>query len=139
MEQFEKIDNSITEIRIRDALVKIKLSSDKFEKLGIKIDEYENPNKLIGFGELIRYFNETNPKIINATQKEIKSQLPNEIPKLMTIDKFYHLSVYEEERLPSQIETYQLIAKVLVKKDTKEWKPSLQPNNHWSNWESGHL
>jgi hypothetical protein len=40
---------------------------------------------------------------------------------------------------PSKQETFNLIAKVLVTKDVTNWKPTLEPNNSWKNWESGHL
>ena len=139
MEQFELIDDSIKQVHIRDSLIKIELNSKKYEDIGIKLREHNNPRKLIGFGDLIRYFTETKPKIINATEEEVKSQIPKDLKKIMTIDKFHHLSVYEEERLPSQIETYQLITNVLINRDSTYWEPKLKANNHWSNWESGNL
>lgn len=41
---------------------------------------------------------------------------------------------------PSSYETWQLIANVIRKKDVKEYKPTLKPNTHWSNWpDSGSL
>jgi len=31
------------------------------------------------------------------------------------------------------------IARILVARNPSLWKPTLPANNHWSNWESGHL
>jgi len=39
----------------------------------------------------------------------------------------------------SNQETFKLISKILLTKDTTYWKPTMKPNNHWSNWESGNL
>jgi len=139
MEQFELIDASISEVRIRGKMVKVELDANKYEAIGIKLREYDNPKKLIGFGDLIRYFSDTNPEIISATEKEIRTQIPDDLPKIMAINNFHHSSVYDKETIPSETETYQLIAKVLTERSADFWKPKLVPNNHWSNWESGHL
>lgn len=139
MEQFELIDPIIKKVQIRNEMVEVNLESEKYEALGIELRKHDNPQKLIGFGELIRFLSETNPKLVSATEEEIKTQIPNDLPKLMTIDKFYHLSAYDETKEASQIETYQLIANILVKQDSSIWKPKLESNNHWSNWESGNL
>lgn len=35
---------------------------------------------------------------------------------------------------PSSYETYRLIAEVLANRDPARWRPTLTPNNHWTNW-----
>ena len=139
MEQFELIDPTIKKVQIRDEMVEIDLDSEKYEAFGIELRKHDNPRKLIGFGNLIRFLSETNTKLVSATEEEIKTQIPIDLPKLMTIDKFYHLSAYNETKVASQIETYQLISKILIKQDSSIWKPKLESNNHWANWESGNL
>jgi len=57
----------------------------------------------------------------------------------MTIDEFHFVSVYQKSNPPSQQETYKLLAKILVTRDTANWKPTQKPNNSWKNWESGNL
>jgi hypothetical protein len=45
-----------------------------------------------------------------------------------------------ETARPSSYETWQQIAKVLATGDSSHYKPTLEPNTHWSNWpESGSL
>lgn len=45
-----------------------------------------------------------------------------------------------ETARPSSYETWQQIAKVLATGDTRYYRPTLEPNTHWSNWpESGSL
>ncbi|MEO8149572.1 MAG: hypothetical protein ABI723_18175 [Bacteroidia bacterium] len=140
MELFELISSSACEVKIRNSKIKIEHDFSKYESLGIELRDYDNPNNLIGFGDLIRYIHETNPTVINATEEEIEMQIPKDIPKLMTIDQFHFLSAYKKDNpSPSKQETFQLIAKVLVSGDMAFWKPTLKPNNHWTNWESGSL
>jgi len=139
METFELIGPDIKEIKIRDKFVPFDNYYKNYEKVGIEIRDYDNPKKLIGFGDLIRYLHETNPSLISATEDEIQKHIPKDIPKLMTIENFHFVSFYEKANLPSQQETYKLLAKILVTRDTTNWKPTQKPNNSWKNWESGNL
>ena len=107
--------------------------------LGIPTERYANPNNLVDFGSLARYLTAAHPDLAYATEPEIRTQLPGDLRKLLTIDAFEHLSVYEDDCRPSSLETYQLIAEVLVTRDVSRWQPTQPPNNHWSNWESGNL
>lgn len=45
----------------------------------------------------------------------------------------WNREIWENNR-PSSYETWQLIAKVIVTNDPKQYKPTLEPNTHWSNW-----
>jgi hypothetical protein len=139
METFELIGQNIKEIKIRDKFIPFDNNYKNYEKVGIEIRNYDNPKKLIGFGDLIRFLHETNPLLISATENEIRKHIPKDIPKLMSIDKFHFISAYEKTNPPSQQETYKLLAKILVTRDTTNWKPTQEPNNSWKNWESGHL
>jgi hypothetical protein len=139
LEQFELIDPKTKSIRVRKKHIPIALNANEYEQLGIKVRDYDNPRRLIGFEDVVRYLATTQPDMIRAKEQEIRTQLPVDLPKLMTINGFHHLSVYDEKRLPSQVETYQLLANILVERNPDLWKPILPPNNHWSNWESGHL
>lgn len=138
-EQFELISPDANEILIRNKKVNIEKNKTKYDEKLISIRDYDNPNKLISFEGIVRYLSETEKGLMSATEGEIREHLPNDIPKLMTIESFHCKSMYEPENLPSSYETFQQIAKVLVSKDTRHWKPKLTPNNHWSNWKSGQL
>ena len=139
METFELIGQNIKEIKVRDKFIPFDNNYKSYEKVGIKIRDYDNPKKLIAFEDFIRFLNETNPKIISATETDIKQHIPKNIPKLMTINDFHFVSAYDKTNPPSNQETYQLIAKVLLTRDTANWKPTQKANNHWTNWESGNL
>lgn len=139
METFELIGQNIKEVKVRDKFVPFDSNYRNYQKLGIEVRDYENPNKLIGFGGLVRYLHETNPALISATDDEIRMHIPKDIPKLMTIHEFHFVSAYEKTNPPSQQETYKLLANVLVTRDTTNWKPTQNSNNSWKNWESGNL
>ena len=139
METFELIGKGVKEIKVRDKFVPFNTDYRDYEKAGVHVRAYENPEKLIGFGDFVRYLNETNPSLIRATDEEIEDHIPKDLPKLMTITDFHYVSAYDKSGPPSAQETYKLIAQVLVTKDTANWKPTENANNHWSNWESGNL
>ncbi len=139
MELFERISAAATEVTVRDTKVPIEHDTEKYEALGIKIQASDNAKNLVHYGDLVRYIHETNPAVISATETEIQKHIPADLPKIMTIDSFHFVSLYENEIFPGQQETYQLLAKVLVNRDTAYWKPTMKANNHWSNWVSGNL
>jgi len=139
METFERIGKHITEIQVRDSFVPFDSNPENYEKVGIHIQSDDNPNHLIGFGDFVRYLHETNPQLLCATESELRRLIPNDLPKIMTINDFHYSSTYDKSNPPSQQETYQLIAKVLTTGDSSHWKPTEKPNNSWKNWESGHL
>lgn len=109
--------------------------------VSVRIREQDTPLSPAGmeFQDVLRYFADNTPELIWATEKELREHIPSDIPKLMTIDEFHYVSVYSDGHDPENIEMFQLIAKVLVSRDVAQWAPTLPPNSHWSNWNSGHL
>ncbi|SFW81799.1 hypothetical protein SAMN05661012_05144 [Chitinophaga sancti] len=139
METFELIDPTIKEVKVRDTIIPFDNNYKNYEKMGIKVRAHENTKQLIGYGDLVRYLNETNSSIISATQEDIRKYIPKDLPWLMTINKFHFESVYDKGNPPHRQEIYQLLAKILVTRNTKNWQPTQKANNHWTNWESGNL
>ncbi|UOU97057.1 hypothetical protein MUU74_11180 [Chryseobacterium daecheongense] len=135
IENFELIGENIKEIKVHNKVIPFNNNYKDYEKRGIKLRDFDNPKKLVGFGDLIRFYYETNPNLIAATEDEIKKYIPKNLKKIMTIDKFN----YDPSIQPSKQETYKLISRILVTKDTTNWRPKLKSNNNWRNWESGHL
>ena len=139
METFEFIGQNIERIKIQDKFISFDNDFKNYEKAGVKITSDENQKKLISFGNLIRFLNETNPNLISATEDDTKKHIPIDLPKILTIKEFHFTSIYDETNPPSKQETYQLIARILLTRDKNLWKPILKPNNHWTNLESGNL
>jgi hypothetical protein len=67
----------------------------------------------------------------------------------MTVDAWHHRYYYHYKNgpddevmgdAPGTYETFPLLAEVLATRDPSRFRPTLPPNNHWSNWpEAGQL
>jgi len=69
---------------------------------------------------------------------EVRRRLPADLPQLLQLAEWNQPDLFET--VPSQSETYQLIADVLESLDPTRYRPTLAPNTHWSNWpDSGSL
>jgi hypothetical protein len=139
MDTFERLSPDANEVVVQGRRIKIEHDTTKYAKAGINLNSADNPKHLIGYGDLVRYLNETEPFLLQPMESEIRKYISADLPKLMTIDKFHFASIYDKKNLPSKQEMYQLIAKVLVLRDSSLWKPTLKANNHWANWDSGNL
>lgn len=93
--------------------------------------------------DLGRYIAYEYADLCRATDAEKRAHLPANLPELMTIDQWHHRKwsyVHGAERpeptgtAPSSYETYRLVAEVLATRDPSRYRPTLPPNNHWSNW-----
>jgi hypothetical protein len=142
-DNYDLVKRSTTTVNIREKKVSVNQNPDDYEKRGIEISIIDNPNRLIDYSSLLRYWADTQPDTLLATDAELRTCLPADLPRLMQIDKWHHQSYSVEHNTgfrPSSYETYPMMAEVLVTKDTTRWKPTLQPNNDWRNWpEAGWL
>ena len=78
--------------------------------------------------------------LLLATEAERRLGVPADVPMLLQIDEWVHPKLLLEEERPSDCESFKLIARVLAKRDPKEYRPTEPPNTHWSHWpESGSL
>lgn len=138
---FELVSKEAKVIKVRNTELPIEHNSEKYFAKGIEIQDFDNPDNLIDYPSLIRYLDEENPELFRASEKELKTCLPKDLPFLMKIDKWHHKSYSEYGGdKPSSYETFHLIADVLVSKNINSWKPTLDPNNDWRNWsEAGSL
>jgi len=55
---------------------------------------------------------------------------------LLRLDQWHHPNLVDYE-LPSQNETFQMIANVIETGSAGYYQPSQPPNNHWRNWPLG--
>jgi hypothetical protein len=68
----------------------------------------------------------------------VRRRLPADLPTLLQLEEWNQPDPLETP--PSQSETYQLVAIVLESLDPSQYRPTLTPNTHWSNWpDSGSL
>ncbi|MFC4230764.1 DUF7003 family protein [Parasediminibacterium paludis] len=150
---FELVSKNIKQVKVRDTLIDIEHDKSVYIKKDITdtIYDHDNPEKLVDIPSLIRYLEEQHPELFRATDKELRTCLPKDLPMLMHIDSWHHeaYNLYRNYtsptqytykvlgKKPSEYETYKMIANILVSRDTTKWKPTLQPNNNWRNWREG--
>lgn len=136
------IDSNIKFINVRDQVIPIERDIAKYTQKGIKGSGFEDVKEHIDIVSLTRYLSELHPNYFKATNLELKSNLPKDIPFLGSIENWYHTNCIASSvtkgkflgTMPSQNETFQLIAKCLVNQDMSFYKPTLSPNSHWRNW-----
>jgi len=110
----------------------------RFISINGNIIPLDNSGEIQEYEDLLLYLYRMNPPITCATEYEIRTQLPLDIPKLMEIDEFHYISNYDSI-LPSKQELYMLISQIIVQKEPCLWNPTQIPNNDSNNWESGFL
>ncbi|MGH7172780.1 MAG: DUF7003 family protein [Gemmataceae bacterium] len=118
--------------RIRGKVVPINTNVDFFAAKGIELIE---PQKVHGF-ELLRSLLPEHRDLLLATEEELRQRVPPDLPCLLRLDEWAHPDLCDGE-LPSDSETFQMIAEVLVSGEPARYAPTKPPNTHWSNWPEG--
>ncbi|RMB62767.1 hypothetical protein EAX61_04100 [Dokdonia sinensis] len=99
---------------------------------GIELEEDDK----IFIWEFLRGLEPEHNKDFEATENEIRTRIPRDLPQIMELTEWNHPDCADSE-LPSRNETFQQIAKVLETGNTELYKPNVKPNNHWKNWPAG--
>ncbi|HEX5597356.1 MAG TPA: hypothetical protein VFX61_15265 [Micromonosporaceae bacterium] len=81
----------------------------------------------------------THRDLLLATEDELRGRIPFDIPEVLRLEE-WHQPVFDDDVLPSETETYKLLAEVLAAGDPGRYRPTLPPTTHWSHWpDSGTL
>lgn len=140
IENGQLLTKNISEIKVKDTLVPWNYTNTDFETSGITLRKRHNPQRMIDFPALVRFLDQTKPELMSASESELRTCIiPQNIPKLITIHDFHYTSLYRKPFIPSEHETYKLLAQIILNQDASMWKPTLVANNHWKNWTSGNL
>ena len=102
-----------------------------YQQHGIELEE-ERPAVF----ELCRYLADRYQSDVLGTESERRISVLPEMDQVLLLDEWHHPNVVEEE-LPSEIESFQQIADVLVSGDASRYATRESPNTHWSNWPEG--
>jgi hypothetical protein len=122
-------------IRIRDSIVLLDLAPEALTRKGI---EPEDPPQITG-AELLRGLVPEHRDLLLATEEELRGRVPPDLPLVLRLDAWHHPDLAGDE-LPSESETFKLIADVLVSGNPSNYRPTEEPNTHWKNWpEAGSL
>jgi hypothetical protein len=108
-------------------------SRGKFLDFGIRL---EDPGRVNVF-ELCRYLAAMHREEVLATPDELRGNLSPKMTQILQLNEWNHPNVVHDNCRPSNSETFQQLAKVLVTADSREYQPSLPPNTHWKNWPEG--
>jgi hypothetical protein len=119
------------EIYIRDQLIAFDCTPTTLAKKGISTADGQPTGT-----ELLRSLLPEYRDLLLANEKELRRQIPNDIPLIFHLDQWYHPDLAGDD-LPSGNETFQQIAMILCTGDTSLYAPSQPPNTHWSNWPDG--
>ena len=103
---------------------------------GRRIDLKAEPEE-----ELIEVFRRLVPArrdLLLADTEELRRRIPADIPEVLRLEEWHQPDLFETK--PSESEVYQQLAEVLATADPCRYRPTEQPNTHWSNWpDSGGL
>lgn len=115
-------------IMIRSNIVPFDISKSALAEKGVNVAD-----ERVTAADLLRsLLNEYREQFL-ATEAELRARIPEDLPLILRLDEWYHPDVANDER-PSENETFQMLAKVLATGDVSQFKPSKEPNTHWSNW-----
>lgn len=130
------------QVRVREQYLPIEQDKNEYAMRGIPLNDYLDTVEQIDYPAMLRYLAEKHSDLFRATDEELRTLLPKDLPKLFVIDKWHHQDYYVFPdgvnspfgKKPSSYETYPMIAEILVTKDLSKWRPTLAPNNDWRNW-----
>jgi hypothetical protein len=117
---------------LRNKLTPLIHDIEKYRKAGISLED----EKRINAFEFLRLLDKEYHEHLVATQNEIRDRIPLDIPKILELRDWFHPDLINDE-LPSENETFKQISKVLETGNIEFYKPTKEPNTHWSNWPEG--
>jgi|MudIll2142460700_1097286.scaffolds.fasta_scaffold118528_2 hypothetical protein len=127
-----EVNPHLEHIIIRGQRVPVDLRPEQLTAKGIALIE---PPK-IDPPALLRSLVPEYRNLLLATPDELAQRNPHGIPRCLVLEEWNHPDV-RGEQLPSQSETFQMLASVIETGRLDEYRPSLPPNTHWSNWPEG--
>lgn len=76
--------------------------------------------------------------LLLADEVELRRRIPRDIPEILRLEEWHQPNLFETK--PSHSEVYRQLAEVLATADPSRYRPSEEPNTHWTRWpDSGGL
>lgn len=126
------IDPSLDHVMIRGQQVPVDLRPSQLAAKEISLIE----PPAVDPPALLRSLVPEHRDMLLATPMEIAARNPHKIPAVMVLDEWNHPDV-SGDQLPSQSETFEMLAAVIETGITDAYRPTLPPNTHWRNWPEG--
>jgi hypothetical protein len=118
-------------LRIRGVEVPIQRDPAHFARKGIVLEE----PPAITCAELLRALLPEHRDLLLASEDELRERV-SELPVLLRLDEWNHPDLAGDE-LPSESETFRMLARVLASGDSTAYQPSAPANTHWRHWPDG--
>jgi len=126
------VREGMVHIRIRDQLIPLNLDLESMRALGV---ELQFP-PAVGGHELLRSLVPKHRDGLLATEADLHERVPPSLPLVLRLDEWHHPDLSSGE-IPSENETFRMIADVVASADHSLYRPTREPNTHWSNWPNG--
>jgi hypothetical protein len=130
-EHGEWVTEDAKEVIVRDQPIPLP-SLDEYARHGIELEEAPR----VQVFELCRYLADVARDQVLATPQERRISILPDMEQILHLDEWRHPNLIEEE-LPSDLETFQQLAKVLCTREPELYRASEKPNTHWRNWPEG--
>jgi hypothetical protein len=131
-EYMNSLNPKVKSLLLRGQKIEITTDPDFYKSRGIELED--SPKIMIW--EFLRAVNSDLKEQFLATEDEIRQRIPKDLPLLLKLEEWHHNDLADGE-MPSQNETFQMIAKVLETGNANLYSPTKEPNNHWRNWPDG--
>ena len=126
------LNNQATGIKVRDKVIPIHFDKEHYLRKGIEL-RFKN---IITPWELLRGLIPEQSDLFWLTRQEISKKIPFDLPEFMTLTNWHHPDLAAEEK-PSETETFQQLADVIVTGDKSLYNTKEINNTHWTNWPEG--
>jgi hypothetical protein len=127
----ELVASDADELLLRNEAVKLPTLED-LSSAGVTLSA---PPQIQVF-ELCRFLAARYRDRVLGTEEERRVSVPAGLTSILRLDEWTHPDLADSVR-PSEVETFQQIARVLSSGNAAEYRPSTAPNTHWSNWPDG--
>jgi hypothetical protein len=117
---------------IRGQRITLDLSASALEKKGIAL---QNPPEIDPVAVLRSLLPEYRDLLL-ASEAELAVRNPHLLPLWLRLDEWHHPDLADEE-MPSESETFQMLAAAIATGDRKCYAPTKPPNTDWRNWPEG--
>ncbi len=119
-------------IVIRDETVKFDISLPALELKGIQLTNNQQADASVLLRSLLPEYRDA----LLASNEELALRNPGGLPLWMQLDEWHHPDVVGNV-LPSQSETFQMLASAIATGEKNKYRPIQPPNTHWSSWPEG--
>lgn len=135
---FDTLNPEATFVLVQGKPLPIAHDREFYTSRGVELEE---PPYIFAW-EFLRGFVPEHRELFLASDEEIRERIPKDLPLLLRLEEWYHGDPnwpdnHDGQQKPSEIETFQMIAKMIESGDVRDYCPSNKPNNHWKNWPEG--